>query len=134
MNRRRLAAGIVLLAFVGLVAPAADVVHLPPRVRQGLSPPVFVLGVGVAALAALAALLAIARQYVRWEPYRPAIHLAAAVFAFVAALAWWLDSGTLGGDDPLTGRERRTIRVAGAGLLFFLLFSLARYFGGDETR
>lgn len=133
MDRRSLAAGIAVLALAGLalVATALDV---SLEARRGISSLAFVLGVGTAALAALAALLVIAHQYVRWEPYRPAIHLAAALVAFVAILVWWLDPGVFGGDDPLTGEEKRTIRIAGAGLLLFLLFSLARYLDSDDGK
>lgn len=135
MDRRTLAAGVAVLVLVPagltLLAPAA-VPHVPLGDRRGLSPITFALQVGAVVLAGVAVFLLTAHQYVRWEPYRPAIHLTAGIVAFVAALVWWLGPDVMAGPDPLTGRERRTIRIAGVGMLLYLLFFLARYLDGDD--
>lgn len=77
----------------------------------------------------LGVVVLLAHQYIRWEAYRPAIHLAAVLLVFVAGLAWLLGPVGVGGSrNGLTAEETRTIRVAGAGLLFFLVLYVARMF------
>ncbi len=93
----------------------------------------FVVAIG--ALVLVGVLVLLAHQYVRWKEYRPAIHLAVALLVFVGALAWLLGPIGIGSSaESLSTADTRLIRVAGFGLLFFLVLFVARLLedtGGD---
>lgn len=140
------------VAAIGLVLGMAVIAGLSLVNVRGLSPGwavpaatgtpdiIEVIGrwivVATGGIVVLAVLVLLAHQYVRWEAYRPAIHLAVALLAFVAGLAWLLGPVGVGGSKGgLTAEETRLIRVGGAGLLFFLVLYVARVFhdAGDGT-
>lgn len=86
----------------------------------------FVIAVG--GLVVLGVIVLLAHQYVRWKEFRPAIHLAVGLVAFVGALAWLLGPAGIGSSaEGLTPDETQLIRVAGFGLLAFLVLFIARH-------
>ena len=88
--------------------------------------------VAVGGLVGLGVVVLLAHQYVRWKEYRPAIHLALLLLVFVGGLAFVLGPVGIGSSaEPLSTDETTVIRVAGAGLLFFLVLFVARLF--DEA-
>ena len=85
--------------------------------------------VTVGGLVALGVIVLLAHQYVRWKEYRPAIHLALLLCVFIGGLAVVLGPIGIGSSaEPMSGDEMTVIRVAGAGLLFFLVLFVARLF------
>jgi len=89
--------------------------------------------VALGGLVALGIVVLLVHQYVRWEDYRPAIHLALLLLAFVVGLAIVLGPVGVGSAvESMSVEEAKVIRVAGAGLLFFLVLFVARLFHETE--
>lgn len=119
-------AGVSIMDFRGLtsrrVAWAASSQHSPIEVALRW----FVVAVG--GLVVLGVIVLLAHQYVRWKEYRPAIHLAVGLVVFVGAMAWLLGPVGIGSSgEGLTPDETQLIRVAGFGLLVFLVLFIARH-------
>lgn len=128
MDRRTLATATILLVLAGPPLLAAELVHIPLQVRQGMSPVVYAFQIWVLILLGIGVTVLIAHQYVRWKPYRPAIHLAAVTVLFVAGLAWWLGPATVDRiNEPLTAQETQLIRGAGLLLLLYLVLFLTDF-------
>lgn len=118
-------AGLSRLDLRGLASPRAEWIGASPPGAVEVVLRWFVVAVG--ALVLLAVVVLLAHQYVRWEAYRPAVHLAVVLLVFVGALAWLLGPVGVGGSaGGLTADERQLIRVSGFGLLFFLVLYVVR--------
>lgn len=124
-------AGMSLIDFRSLTSrPVAWAASPPPSPLEVVLRWV-VVAFGV--LVVIGVMVLLAHQYVRWKAYRPAIHLAIALLVFVVALASVLGPVGIGSSARgLSADEAQLVRVAGFGLLFFLVLFVARLLEGTD--